>query len=68
LREIARIAKGRSYRAGDQIKLEEVYDRLGEEVGTRQEKRQVTSAFAGGALLLLGAGGVMSLRFFGRLP
>ena len=68
LREIARITKGRAYRAGDQIKLEEVYDRLGDQVGTRKEKRQVTSAFAGGALLLLGAGGLMSLRFFGRLP
>ena len=68
LREIARVTKGRAFRAGDQIKLEEVYERLGEEVGTRKEKRQVTSAFAGGALLLLGAGGLMSLRFFGRLP
>ena len=68
LREIARITKGRAYRAGDQIKLEEVYERLGDQVGTRKEKRQVTSAFAGGALLLLGAGGLMSLRFFGRLP
>ncbi|HEX5911481.1 MAG TPA: VWA domain-containing protein [Thermoleophilaceae bacterium] len=68
LREIARITKGRAYRAGDRIKLEEVYERLGDQVGTRKEKRQVTSAFAGGALLLLGAGGLMSLRFFGRLP
>ncbi len=68
LREIARITKGRAYRAGDRIKLEEVYDQLGEEVATRKEKRQVTSAFAGGALVLLGAGGLMSLRFFGRLP
>ena len=68
LREIARVTKGRAFRAGDEIKLEEVYERLGDEVGTRKEKRQVTSAFAGGALLLLGAGGLMSLRFFGRLP
>ena len=68
LREIARVTKGQAYRAGDEIKLEEVYDQLGEEVATRKEKRQVTSAFAGGALLLLGAGGLMSLRFFGRLP
>ncbi len=68
LREIARITKARAYRAGDRIKLEEVYDRLGDQVGTRKEKRQVTSAFAGGALLLLGAGGALSLGFFGRLP
>jgi Ca-activated chloride channel family protein len=68
LREIARITKGRAYRAGDRIRLEEVYDHLGDEVGTRKEQRQITSAFAGGALLLLAAGGLMSLRFFGRLP
>ena len=68
LRQIAQVTKARAYRAGDRIRLEEVYDQLGEEVGTRKEKRQVTSAFAGGALLLLGAGGLMSLRFFGRLP
>ena len=34
---------------------------------TREEKREVTAAFAGGAALLLLAGGGMSLRWFGRL-
>jgi Ca-activated chloride channel homolog len=68
LREISRITKARSYRVGDRVKLDEVYRELGDRVGTRHEKRQVTAAFAGGALLLLGAGGLMSLGFFGRLP
>jgi Ca-activated chloride channel family protein len=68
LREISRITRGIAYRAGDRVKLGAVYRELGDRVGTRHEKRQITSAFAGGALLLLGAGGLMSLGFFGRLP
>jgi hypothetical protein len=32
------------------------------------EKREITGAFAGGALLLLLAGGVVSLLRTGRLP
>ncbi|MGI8749563.1 MAG: VWA domain-containing protein [Thermoleophilaceae bacterium] len=68
LREIARVTRARAYRAGDEVKLDAVYRDLGDRVDTRKEKRQVTSAFAGGALLLLGAGGAMSLAFFGRLP
>jgi Ca-activated chloride channel family protein len=68
LREIARITRGRAYRAGDEVKLDAVYRGLGDRVGTRKVKRQVTSAFAGGALLLLAAGGAMSLGLFGRLP
>jgi Ca-activated chloride channel family protein len=68
LREIARVTRARAYRAGDKVRLDEVYRELGDRVGTKKEKRQVTSAFAGGALLLLGVGALSSLRFFGRLP
>ena len=68
LREISRATKGRSYRAGDEVKLDAVYRDLGDRVGTRKEQHQVTSAFAGAALLLLALGGAISLRVFGRLP
>ena len=34
----------------------------------KREKREVTTAFAGGALLLVLLGGGMSLAWFGRLP
>lgn len=68
LREIASITGGRAYSVGDRVKLEEIYGRLGKEVGTRDVKRQVTAAFAGAALLLVGAGALTSLRLFGRLP
>jgi len=68
MRRIATISGGRTFAidAGDE--LASVYKRLGSQVGTRQERREVTSAFAGGAAALLLVGGAMSLRWFGRLP
>jgi Ca-activated chloride channel family protein len=68
LREISRITRARAYRVGDEVRLDAVYRGLGKRVGTRKVERQVTSAFAGGALLFLAAGAGMSLAFFGRLP
>jgi Ca-activated chloride channel family protein len=66
LAEIARASGGRTFTADTSDGLKEVYERLGSQLGHRDEKRQVTSAFAGGGLLLLLAGGAMSLGWFGR--
>ena len=52
--------------AGDELAT--VYERLGSQVATRDEQREVTAAFAGGAAVLLLLGGALSLRWFGRLP
>jgi Ca-activated chloride channel homolog len=68
LREISRITRGETYTALDAEQLDEIYAQLGSRVSTRDEEREVTAAFAGGALLLLLAGGALSLRWFGRLP
>ncbi len=59
---------GRYYEASDAPELDDVYDRLGSRVSTRDEEREVTAAFAAGAGLLLLGGGAASLRWFGRLP
>jgi Ca-activated chloride channel homolog len=66
LREIARITGGRYFAAPDAARLESIYSNLGTRLSSRPEQREVTAAFAGGALLLLLAGGAMSLRWFGR--
>ena len=67
LSEVARASGGEAFTAETSDRLTEVYERLGSQLAHKDEKRQVTSAFAGGGLLLLLAGAGMSLRWFGRL-
>lgn len=67
LKEIARVSRGKAYTAGSTDRLEEIYEQLGSELGHRKEKRQITSVFAGGGLVLLLTGMAMSMRYFRRL-
>jgi len=68
LRRVAQITGGQYFGAADQSKLNDVYQRLGSRIGFRQEKREVTAAFAAGGLALMLAGGLLSMMWFGRLP
>jgi Ca-activated chloride channel family protein len=68
MRQVAEITGGEAYTAADGDRLARVYEKLGSEVGTKEEQRELTAAFAGGALLLLALGGASALRWFGRLP
>ena len=68
LGRIAEASGGRSFAVEDADGLAEVYERLGSQIATKREKREVTTTFAGGALLLVLAGGALSLGWFGRLP
>jgi Ca-activated chloride channel homolog len=68
LRRIAELSGGRAFGADAADELGSVYDELGSRVGKKKEKREVTAAFAGVAALCLAGGGMMSLRWFGRLP
>ena len=68
LRRIADASGGEAFAVEDAERLEAVYQRLGSQISTKKEKREVTTAFAGGALLLVLGGGALSLLWFGRLP
>jgi Ca-activated chloride channel homolog len=68
MRRVAEASGGRTFAIEDAERLSEVYERLGSQLTTKREKREVTTSFAGAALLLVLAGGGLSLAFFGRLP
>ncbi len=67
LARIAQVTGGRAFAAGDVDALDQVYERLGSQVATEQRKVEVTSAFAGGALLLMALSALSSIRWVGRL-
>ena len=66
LKDIARTTGGRFFDAPDAGELESIYESLGTRIGFEEAKEEVTSAFAGGGLLLLLLSGAMGLRWFGR--
>jgi Ca-activated chloride channel family protein len=68
LRQIAQASGGQAFEASDGDQLTAVYERLGSQLGTREETREVTAAFAAAGLLLLGGALAGSVRGFGRLP
>jgi Ca-activated chloride channel homolog len=67
LAQIARASGAVTFTAPSATGLKQVYEKLGSQLGHKNEKHQVTSAFAGGGLALLLAGAAMSLAWFGRL-
>lgn len=67
LSQIAEQSGGQAFTADQASQLSAVYEKLGSEVATKHEEREVTSAFAGGAAILLLMGGGLSLRWFRRL-
>ena len=67
LRAIADRTRGSFYRAPSEADLETVLRGLGSSVATVRERREVTAAFVGAALVLLVAGGGLSALWFNRL-
>jgi Ca-activated chloride channel family protein len=68
LARIAAESGGKAFRAQDADELASVYGELGSQIGTKPEKREITSTFAGLALLMLGGALASSLALGGRLP
>jgi Ca-activated chloride channel homolog len=68
LQSVAAISGGEFFRAQTRAALKSVYKHLGTRVGHRTEKREISDAFAGGAILLLLVGGAASVFWFRRVP
>jgi len=68
LRTIAQSSGGEFFQAPTAEKLRDVYKQLGTRLGHHKESREISDAFAGGAALLLLAGGALSALWFRRLP
>ena len=66
LRQIAERSGGQAFSTADADELATVYEKLGSKVALRDEKREMTAGFAGGALVLLVAGAMLSLHWFRR--
>ena len=68
LRRVASTTGGRFYTAATAQALRSVYVELGKRLGHTTKKREITVAFAAGAVVLLLAGGSLSALWFRRLP
>ena len=53
LREIARVSHGQAFTAEDADELDGIYERLGRQIGTKPQQREVTAGFAGAGFVLL---------------
>ncbi len=68
LQALAAATGGEFYTALNDERLRLVYEELGSRLGEKEEVREVTDYFAGGAALLLMIGGVLSAFLFRRVP
>ena len=66
LRRIAQLTGGRFFEAVSTDDAEQIYERIGTRLTSKPERREVTVAFAGGAFVLLIAGGALGLGWFSR--
>jgi Ca-activated chloride channel family protein len=67
LRAIAERSRGEAFEVDQADDLKRVYEKLGSRIGTRKQKREVSSAFAAGALVLLAGGLAGGLRWRPRV-
>lgn len=68
LQQIAGVTNGAYYRAEDEESLAEIYEKIDLRLTISGEMMEVTAIVAGVGMLLLLAGGLLSLLWFGRVP
>lgn len=66
LKRVAAATGGKAYAAEDAAKLQQVYRELGSRLASERKPREITSAFAAGAAVLLVAGAALSTLWFRR--
>jgi Ca-activated chloride channel family protein len=67
LQEISNITGGEYYNAGNEEELRRIYSDLEPKLSIKPEEIEVTSIFAGFAILVFLVGGALSLLWFGRV-
>lgn len=67
MKRVAAITGGKAYSISDAKELSQVYEQLGSKLTKKDKRQDVTSAFAGGALLVLLLGSLAGVRMTGRL-
>jgi Ca-activated chloride channel homolog len=68
LRNIAKASGGRAFTAEDDSQLSSIYKSLGNQLGTRGKRSEITAAFALAGIAMLLAAAAASSRIAGRLP
>ncbi len=68
LKEIADATDGVYLRAEDEEQLVDTYKKIDLKLTTNGEATEVTSVFAGAAMLLLVVGSMLTVQWFGRVP
>ena len=68
LESVARVSGGSFFTAADSGDLKQVYEKLGSQLGTREEEREITDYFSAGAAVFLLVGAVLSTAWFRRAP
>jgi Ca-activated chloride channel family protein len=62
------VSGGKAFTAADSERLASIYKALGSQLGTKDEKREVTSSFVLIGMGLLLGGAALGVRTRGRLP
>lgn len=68
LQRIAQMTGGQYFDISSSVELRRVYKQLGRVIGWERRRTEITSVLAGGAGMLMLAGGLFSLFWFRRVP
>ena len=68
LAAVAEKTGGKFFEAADASSLQSVYSRIGSQVGTEIQQRELTAVLTGAGAVLLLAGSGLSLAWFNRIP